>query len=145
MPGVAYQHCRLFYWSSHASSIYRDLRLASQYNFSDCVLLIISKLVWAYTPATGWYTRQSPQPNRRKAEGEKRPRTFFCFFCLQAKRPLHTGVRTGCHYFCLSVCVSVCLCMCNIRRLYRLRELYEADFHKPGIYGGTPKVLPAYP
>ena len=25
--------------------------------------------------------------------------------------------------------------MCNIRRFYRLRELYEADFHKPGIYG----------
>ena len=25
--------------------------------------------------------------------------------------------------------------MCNIRRFYCLRELYEADFHKPGIYG----------
>ena len=25
--------------------------------------------------------------------------------------------------------------MCNIRRFYRLGELYEADFHKPGIYG----------
>ena len=25
--------------------------------------------------------------------------------------------------------------MCNIRRFYYLRELYEADFHKPGIYG----------
>ena len=25
--------------------------------------------------------------------------------------------------------------MCNIRRFYQLRELYEADFHKPGIYG----------
>ena len=25
--------------------------------------------------------------------------------------------------------------MCNIRRFYSLRELYEADFHKPGIYG----------
>ena len=25
--------------------------------------------------------------------------------------------------------------MCNIRRYYRLRELYEADFHKPGIVG----------
>ena len=30
--------------------------------FSDCVLLVISKRVWAYTPATSWYTRQSPQP-----------------------------------------------------------------------------------
>ena len=25
--------------------------------------------------------------------------------------------------------------MCNICRFYGLRELYEADFHKPGIYG----------
>ena len=25
--------------------------------------------------------------------------------------------------------------MCNIRRFYCLRELYEADFHNPGIYG----------
>ena len=30
--------------------------------FSDCVLLVISKRVWAYTPATSWYTRHSPQP-----------------------------------------------------------------------------------
>ena len=39
------------------------------------------------------------------------------------------GVRTGCHY----VCPSVCQYMRNIRRFYRLRELYEADFYKPGI------------
>ena len=25
--------------------------------------------------------------------------------------------------------------MCNVRRFHRLRELYEADFNKPGIYG----------
>ena len=25
--------------------------------------------------------------------------------------------------------------MCNIRRFYRLRELYEAGFHKLGIFG----------
>ena len=25
--------------------------------------------------------------------------------------------------------------MCNIRRVYLLRELCEADFHKPRIYG----------
>ena len=25
--------------------------------------------------------------------------------------------------------------MCNTRRFYCLRELYEVDFHKPGIYG----------
>ena len=29
----------------------------------------------------------------------------------------------------------MCACVCNVRRFYRLRELYEADFHKPGIYG----------
>ena len=52
--------------------------------------------------------------------------------CLQAKKPLHTGVRTGCHYL-ISLCV--CQCVFNIRRSYRLRELYEPDFHKPGIYG----------
>ena len=35
---------------------------------------------------------------------------------------------------CLNVsCLS--MCMCNIRRFYLLRELYEADFHNPGIYG----------
>ena len=45
-----------------------------------------------------------------------------------AKKPLHTGVRTWCHYlFSLSVCV------CHIRRFYCLRELYEADFQKPEI------------
>ena len=27
--------------------------------------------------------------------------------------------------------------MCNIRVFYLLRELYEADFHKPGIYGSV--------
>ena len=37
-------------------------------------------------------------------------------FLLGAKKPLHTGVHTGCHYLiCLSVflyvCVSVCLCV----------------------------------
>ena len=35
-------------------------------------------------------------------------------FCLQAKKPLHAGVRTG--LISLSVCLSVCLC--NIRRFY---------------------------
>ena len=31
-------------------------------------------------------------------------------FCLSAKKPLHTGVRTGYHYLIsLSVCVSVCV------------------------------------
>ena len=36
-------------------------------------------------------------------------------FCLWAKKPLHTGVRTGCHYL---FCLSVCVCVCNIRRFY---------------------------
>ena len=50
------------------------------------------------------------------------------------KKPLYTGVRIGCRYiFCLSVCVSVSVC--NIRRFRCLRELHEADFYKPGIYG----------
>ena len=49
-------------------------------------------------------------------------------------------MRTGCHYLislsvCLSVSVPVSVCMCKIRRFYGLRELYETEFHKPGIYG----------
>ena len=31
--------------------------------------------------------------------------------------------------------VYLYVCMCNISVFYRLRELYEADFHKSGIYG----------
>ena len=34
-------------------------------------------------------------------------------FSLQAKQPLHTGVRTGCHYL-----ISLSVCVCNIRRFY---------------------------
>ena len=30
---------------------------------------------------------------------------------FRAKKPLHTGVRTGCH--CL-ICLSVCVCVCDI-------------------------------
>ena len=52
-------------------------------------------------------------------------------FAYRAKKPLLTGVRTVCHYL---VCL-VCLFLCNIRGCYWLRELYEADFYKPGIYG----------
>ena len=36
-------------------------------------------------------------------------------FCFEAKKPLHTGVRTGCHYL---ISMSVCLSVCNIRRFY---------------------------
>ena len=34
------------------------------------------------------------------------------FFGFKAKKPLHTGVRAGCHYL---ISLSVCMCMCNIR------------------------------
>ena len=53
-------------------------------------------------------------------------------FAVRAKKPtsIHTGVRTGCH--CL---ISLSICVCDIRLVYGLRELWEADFHKPGIYG----------
>ena len=47
------------------------------------------------------------------------------FLAFRAKKPLHTGVRTGCHYL-----ISLSVCMCDIRRFHRLRELYLADFHK---------------
>ena len=48
-------------------------------------------------------------------------------FAYEAKKPLHTGVRTGFHYLssiyvclsvCQSACLSVCLCLCNIRVFY---------------------------
>ena len=51
------------------------------------------------------------------------------FFSFRAKTPLHTGVRTRCHYL-----ISLSVCMWDIRRFYWLRELYEANFRKPGIY-----------
>ena len=82
-----------------------------------------------------------------KAGGAKRPKRIFTF---QAKKPLHTGVRRGCHNLIsltvfLSICLSVCLCacvcvydcvyMCHFRWFYMFRNLYETDLHKPGIYG----------
>ena len=45
---------------------------------------------------------------------------------------------TGCYYLIsMSVCPSVLrlVSVCNVRSFYWLRELYEADFHKPEIYG----------
>ena len=40
-------------------------------------------------------------------------RPFFAY------RPLHTGVRTGCHYFVsLSVRLPVLVCVCDLRRFY---------------------------
>ena len=34
-------------------------------------------------------------------------------FAFGAKEPLHTGVRTGCHYL-ISLSVRLSVCMCNI-------------------------------
>ena len=46
-----------------------------------------------------WYSLYATQNNSNEA-----------VFCLQGKKPLHTGVRTGYHYLIsLSVCLSVCL------------------------------------
>ena len=40
-------------------------------------------------------------------------------FCLWTKKPLHTGVRTGCHYLIIrSVGVRVRVYVFNIRRFY---------------------------
>ena len=65
-----------------------------------------------------------------QGRGSEATEPVFCLiepvFCLQAKKPFHTGVRTGCHYL---------VRVCDIRRFYRLRELCEANFHKPGIFG----------
>ena len=52
-------------------------------------------------------------------------------FCPSAKKPLHTGVRTGCHYFiCLSVRLSVC--MCNIRRFTHCESCTKPISPNPG-------------
>ena len=78
---------------------------------------------------------------------------FFCpcfffsvFFFFERTRPaasmrpplasftslLVPGCVQGARLFNLSV--GVCACV-TLLRFYCLRELYEADFHKPGIYG----------
>ena len=54
------------------------------------------------------------------------------FFAYKAKKPLHTGVRTGWHHlicssFCLSY-LSVCLCMCNIRRFLLITRAVQGRF-----------------
>ena len=79
----------------------------------------------------------------------------FCFFVFffERTRPAasmrppcliylftSTGQRTVHSLRCLTInnslaVVCVLLCMCNNRAFYCLRELYEVDFHKPGIYG----------
>ena len=78
---------------------------------------------------------------------------YLVHSCNEAT-PLHTCVRTGfCCLIGISVSPSVCLsqCVCNIGHFYLLRELFEADFHEPGIFGsGTAwanpcDVLPRIP
>ena len=45
--------------------------------------------------------------------------TSNAIFCLQTKKPLHTGVRTGCHYLVsLFVCLSVCVCVTFVVFVY---------------------------
>ena len=56
-------------------------------------------------------------------------------FCLQGKKPLHTGVRTGCHCLvslsaCLLACLSVWACVTfavfTVRgRLPQTRDLWK--------------------
>ena len=40
-------------------------------------------------------------------EARARERSNRAVFRLQAEKPLHTGVRTGCHYL-----ISLCVCQC---------------------------------
>ena len=42
-------------------------------------------------------------------EARPRERSDRGLFCPKAKKPLHTGVRTGCRYL---ICLSVCVCVC---------------------------------
>ena len=70
----------------------------------------------------------------RQGRGSEATETVF----KGEKKPHHTGVRARCHYLIfLSVCVRAFVSgrLCKIRCFYGLRELYEADFHKLGIYG----------
>ena len=59
-------------------------------------------------------TSNEVRPRERSDQGRLLP---------VGKKPLHTGVRTGCHYLislsvCPSVRLSVRMCMCNFRRFY---------------------------
>ena len=74
-------------------------------------------------------TSNEASPRERSDRGRFLPlgqESLFIPGCVQG---------TIIYLVCLSVCLSVCQCVCNIRRFYWLRELYEADFHKPGFYG----------
>ena len=65
---------------------------------------------------------------------ERSDRGHFSHLCRSKTPLLHNRVHTGCHYL-ISLSVLLSVCLCNIRRFFRLREPYEADFHKRGIYG----------
>ena len=68
-------------------------------------------------------------------QGRGSEATEAVFWPIGQKKPLHTGLRTGCHFWYLINLSVVYCCVCNVRGFYRFRELYEADFHKPGSYG----------
>ena len=49
------------------------------------------------------------------------------FLPLGEKQPLHTGVRTGCHYLiCLSLCLHVCACVTYVV-FYEARPKERSD------------------
>ena len=47
------------------------------------------------------------------------------FFAFRAKKPLHTGVRTGCHYF---ICLLFCVRVCNVRRFFLFARAVRGRF-----------------
>ena len=57
------------------------------------------------------------------------------FFAYRQKKPLHTGVRTGCHYLISpSVRLSVCLCLCVTFVVFTdCESCTRPIFHKPRI------------
>ena len=65
-------------------------------------LLQVLGIIWLITLSTSNETRSRERSDRG-------------YFCLYQKKPLHTGVRTGCHYLIcrLSVCACVPLVIFN--------------------------------
>ena len=56
------------------------------------------------------------------------------FFALWQKSLFIPGCVQGAIIYFVSVRLCICQCVCKIRRFYRLREPYNVDFHKLGIY-----------
>ena len=76
-----------------------------------------------------WVSRWVVTKQGRESE------TTEAFFCIQAKKPLHTGVRTGCHYlFSLSARLSVCVCVTFVV-FTNCESCTRPISTKPGIYG----------